>query len=408
MGAIRNLLILVMACASLPAMAGMPFFTDCPAELPAAAGKPCAKAPARLAVDAESSADIASDYDFQYYWLSGSGEISNTWETSITEIVAGDAEGEYFINGLLADTFKDAIAASGSEVESIAATYDAEAGTLTIECGQHLFDYKDEDTVIPLSILAVSTTDKGWRISKEGTLTLVRTDRGFATAASSEAVGFFIGYITPQNRIQGFGGTIYPAFNEFNGVMLFTVTPDLETEAIPQLCDIYSEVKEGKLHIYNFANFGYHVDMTMDYSLKEKRAWATDAVIDHLLDTMGEETPFYAANSLDGSHYGEPVRDDANRYYFSADIVTDNLGNSVLAPGVWGAFIGNSFLGLYPYTNIMLFYPLTEESGIETPVATPSDAPAEYFNLQGIPVTNPEPGRLYIRRHGASVAKIVY
>lgn len=204
MGSIRNLLILAMACASLPAMAGMPFFTDCPAELPVAAGKPCAKAPARLAVDAESSANIASDYDFQYYWLSGSGEISNTWETSITEIVAGEAEGEYFINGLLADTFKDAIAASGSEVESIAATYDAEAGTLTIECGQHLFDYKDEDTVIPLSILAVSTTDKGWRISKEGTLTLVRTERGFATAASSEAVGFFIGNVTPQNRIQGF------------------------------------------------------------------------------------------------------------------------------------------------------------------------------------------------------------
>lgn len=37
----------------------------------------------------------------------------------------------------------------------------------------------------------------------------------------------------------------------------------------------------------------------------------------------------------------------------------------------------------------------------------PSDSPVEYYNLQGIRVTHPTPGQLYIRRQGTSVSKII-
>ena len=45
-------------------------------------------------------------------------------------------------------------------------------------------------------------------------------------------------------------------------------------------------------------------------------------------------------------------------------------------------------------------------AGIDGVSADGSDAPAEYFNLQGVRVENPAPG-IYIRRQGASVSKVV-
>ncbi len=47
-----------------------------------------------------------------------------------------------------------------------------------------------------------------------------------------------------------------------------------------------------------------------------------------------------------------------------------------------------------------------EESGIEAIEAADSDAPVEYFNLQGIRVENPENG-IFVRRQGGKVSKVV-
>lgn len=45
-------------------------------------------------------------------------------------------------------------------------------------------------------------------------------------------------------------------------------------------------------------------------------------------------------------------------------------------------------------------------SGVEDVMAEDADAPAEWFNLQGIRVANPENG-IYIRRQGSKVEKVV-
>ena len=45
-----------------------------------------------------------------------------------------------------------------------------------------------------------------------------------------------------------------------------------------------------------------------------------------------------------------------------------------------------------------------DESGIDN-ITTDSNAPAEYYNLQGVRVANPEAG-LYIRRQGNNVTKV--
>lgn len=47
-------------------------------------------------------------------------------------------------------------------------------------------------------------------------------------------------------------------------------------------------------------------------------------------------------------------------------------------------------------------------SGVEDVVADPSDAPAEYYTLQGIRVQEPARGNLYILRRGTAVSKVVF
>lgn len=47
-------------------------------------------------------------------------------------------------------------------------------------------------------------------------------------------------------------------------------------------------------------------------------------------------------------------------------------------------------------------------SGIDAVEVNEADAPAEYFNLQGVRVANPIPGNVYIVRRGAAVSKTIY
>ena len=47
----------------------------------------------------------------------------------------------------------------------------------------------------------------------------------------------------------------------------------------------------------------------------------------------------------------------------------------------------------------------SEESGVDNIAA--DNAPAEYFNLQGVRVANPEAGQLVIKRQGSTVTKMI-
>lgn len=357
--------------------------------------------------------NIASDYDCCYYWLDNNGAISSTWETTITEIVASVTEGKYLIKGLFADTFRP----EGDKdfaVNDVEAAYEPATGVMSIECGQHLFDFKSGNYTYPISLLAIRKVSAGWNISAEGSMRLLRTERGFEVLADSDVIGFYLGMINPDTGgFSGFGGAIYPRFHEFNGVMLYTVAADVDEQMMAMLCNIYSYADDGKLHISNFANFGYHVNMSMDYDNAKGIAWAFDAKIDELQNLDGGMTPFYAANALNGgSDYGMPVVDGEGRFYFSANITKDNIGNTVLQIPLWGAYIQQNLVALYGSTNIVLFYPLPDNSsGIDEVMSgqdeSESVAPV-YYNLQGYPVADPVKGNLYVRVVGSRVDKVVY
>lgn len=61
-------------------------------------------------------------------------------------------------------------------------------------------------------------------------------------------------------------------------------------------------------------------------------------------------------------------------------------------------------------SNSQVIYPafcVKEFAGIATVGNENSDAPVEYFNLQGQRIDSPAAGQIVIRRQGASVSKII-
>lgn len=56
--------------------------------------------------------------------------------------------------------------------------------------------------------------------------------------------------------------------------------------------------------------------------------------------------------------------------------------------------------------NCFAVYTTDDISGIDDPVIDTTDAPAEYYNLQGVRIDNPSHG-LYIRRQGSATAKVI-
>lgn len=371
---------------------------DAPAGLPRKA--PAAKQPSDFRPTA------AGDFDFCYYWLQNTGVISNTWETSITEIVATDTPGKYLVKNLLADTFSTPT--SKVTVDDIVAHYDPTAGIMTIDAGQHLFDTEQAGSTISISILGIVRGDKGWTFSTTGQLELISTPLGFQIADGSELDGFYIGHYDPdKKRYSGYGAAIFPDFYEFNGVMLYQVTPDEDTEPIAFLCDIYSFNRpDGLLEMRNFANFGYDVSIVMDYDTARSAAWADDAVLGKMTDTGGGSNPYYAC---DADASGNPLLYDGH-HRLTASISTDGRGNSVLSNPQWGAFIGRQWLGMYSTTQIMLFRPLPDRSGVAMTEADDDSSAAVYYNLQGVRVATDRqnlPAGLYIKRQGGKSAKVI-
>jgi len=350
---------------------------------------------------------VASDYDCLYYWLSSDGLISNTWETSIVEIVESDVENEYLIKNFLADTFRPEQGADFT-TDDIRVVHDPQSGALTIACGQPLFVRSEGGLDMQICIYSLKRGEKGWMLGLDGDMVLASTETGFALAEISEVQGFYIGcYNEATKRFSGYGGVLYPEFCEFNGVMLYQVTADENTEMIPWLNDIYTEVSdiENMLSIRNFANFGYDVQVNFTYDLATGKALAINPLLGVLYDTAGVQNPYYACNA---DAAGTALRDAGGRYVLTADISTDALGNSVLSIPLWGAFIGEQWVGLYGNTSAMLFIKLPEAAaGTDVRAAVPSDGDTtpQYFDLQGRAVDFPQPGSFVICRRGSVVTK---
>ncbi|MDE6126723.1 MAG: hypothetical protein K2G30_07195 [Muribaculaceae bacterium] len=84
-----------------------------------------------------------------------------------------------------------------------------------------------------------------------------------------------------------------------------------------------------------------------------------------------------------------------------------NTGGAVLIRGIYFSLVGDKTpLEAGKRHESWNWYTLGSEAGVENVATEGADAPAEYFNLQGVRVANPENG-LFICRQGNKVTKVV-
>lgn len=87
--------------------------------------------------------------------------------------------------------------------------------------------------------------------------------------------------------------------------------------------------------------------------------------------------------------------DHTVKFTLSADDITALCNKGMTIQGD-GATINKVYLQRYG-----------NSSRIETSVGSNDNCPVEYFNIQGVRITNPENGGLYIRRQGNKIEKII-
>lgn len=108
----------------------------------------------------------------------------------------------------------------------------------------------------------------------------------------------------------------------------------------------------------------------------------------------------------DGTAWHEPTVAPAGTWDGKVWTRTEAPANSMMrAQNDNGNTVVMTMTGQVNFATVEVKYAAEDTSGIESVTVEDSDAPVEYFNLQGVRVDNPSAG-LYIRRQGTSVSKV--
>ncbi len=158
----------------------------------------------------------------------------------------------------------------------------------------------------------------------------------------------------------------------------------------------FADENYSKLVVMNFAGATFPV--TVDVNFTGGSASVTDA---HLYDYTEDGStyfPFYASN------------DSQATTSFVVNGTTNITADNNILINLESYYWLNPDLGalLYCENTIINLYEDEDNAGITNVTAdNDSNAPVEYYNLQGVRVANPEAGQLVIRRQGKNVSKIV-
>lgn len=101
------------------------------------------------------------------------------------------------------------------------------------------------------------------------------------------------------------------------------------------------------------------------------------------------------------------IQDDESAQIFM-DITPENTGNTILSKDVIKLQDANgNILAVYSDVNVSLDYNVWKDglTGIKNLSIENVDAPAVYYNMQGMQIANPASGQLYIVKKGSNVSK---
>lgn len=217
------------------------------------------------------------------------------------------------------------------------------------------------------------------------------------------------------NYVGGFDFLAYVDFNAVNAYVQYSYVEDENaTEPTDTYDFIYTEIQGNDLVCYNLlgGGFTYAIPFTVDAT--ERTATCVDGVFTEQSDGT-DMYPFYLCDVVIS---GETVQLGSTTV--ETDIIFGDDGEGGTITGLTKDYVAAvcDYNGqIVPWVGDGLLYNfaivytgdlLADMAGVEdiTIDVDNSNAPVEYFNLQGQRVANPAAGQVYILRQGTAAAKV--
>lgn len=355
---------------------------------------------------------FAFSYDLVDYDTQGNATTYPMSNTLLFEDEEVNEDGtlEYVVSGLGEGIFNEAIT-----VNEVLMTYDPTIGRLEFMANQPLFESAQYQLT-----LTVYTMGEGNSIYPGLPTLFVWKDGGFEwikeyTVNSSEG--------TVDFKTQGFVvcDSQYNSYGEFTNLAMYAMNGEMSTKVfinpdktINSVDPVYAEYTTEGLVITDWFGIGFDAQNAVTFAVdtQAKTVTATATLISYsgynlaLLD---------ATNDLsDAEKYSASIKGDdltLNGTYTVENGVTTLLVND------WNGFLvqGTSLYDAamwYPISDTKLVLDFDVEEAIAgvndvvAPEAVDTNAPVEYYNLQGVRVAEPAAG-LYIRRQGNVATKVL-
>ena len=239
---------------------------------------------------------------------------------------------------------------------------------------------------------------------------------GLNAAQTQWATCLAIAAINPSTNqyVGAFDYLAYVDYNEVNAYVQYSYYEENAEEPTDTYDFIYTEIQGNDLVCYNLlgGGFTYPVPFTVDATART--ATCVDAVFTEQSD--GTTTyPFYLCDvEISGTQVSLSSTTVETDIVFGDDgeggtltgLTKDYVAAVCDYNGQFVPWIGDGLL--YDFTIVYTGDLLADMAGVEDiRIDTDnSNAPVEYFNLQGQRVANPAAGQVYIRRQGSEAGKV--
>lgn len=213
-----------------------------------------------------------------------------------------------------------------------------------------------------------------------------------------------------------FEGLGFADFNAVNSYCTYNyLANSTDTELSEGVDYIYTEIQGNNLVASNVLGGGFAFSVPFAVDATAMTASVTDAVVSQQQDESGTLYDFYL---FDVAIEGQSASLVGTTLDFSVMVVEDGEGGYLTGIGKEYCACGTDYQGqFYPLFGSGIIYGLTvvyqgdliaDMAGVKdiTIDNVDANAPVEYFNLQGQRVANPAAGQVYIRRQGATAAKV--
>ena len=219
-----------------------------------------------------------------------------------------------------------------------------------------------------------------------------------------------------DNEIFGFLDYLYAIdLNQVNGLSIFNWADSEQNQMVKEQVYVYNEVVEGNLVTTGLFGTGFVFPVTFTLNQETNTAVADNQVIASYNDGNGGSLDFMFFNLVFNEDstkvsVGEPVETFEIIPQESAEGVMTYIYKdytSVLAP-----YNGQNYVlvdgGIIYGFQILYIGDIFDPTGIhDVQLDKNTNAPVEYYNLQGIRVSEPTKGGIYIRRQGNVSTKIM-